>query len=111
MSPGFAGFHEFWPHYLREHRRPATRWLHFYGTLLAIGCLVLAFVARQPWWLAAAPVAGYGPAWIGHFFVEHNRPATFKHPWWSFIGDLRMFWLMLTGRMKRELRSLGIVAE
>jgi hypothetical protein len=108
MDEPFTGFAQFWPYYLREHGRPATRWLHFLGTSLAIGCIVLAIVLREPAWLAAAPVAGYGPAWIGHFFVERNRPATFKHPWWSFLGDLKMFWLMLTGRIGRELRRLEI---
>ena len=99
-------FSEFWPHYVREHGRPATRRLHFAGTLFAVVCLILAIAMRQPWWFFAAPLVGYGPAWIGHFFVEHNRPATFRHPWWSLLGDLRMFWLMLTGRMGREIDRL-----
>ena len=103
----FQSFLEFWPYYVREHGRPGTRRLHFTGTLLALLCLILAIALRQPWWLLAAPVLGYGSAWIGHLFVERNRPATFRYPWWSLRGDLRMFWLTLTRRMGRELRAVG----
>ena len=104
----FRGFEEFWPFYLREHGRPGTRRLHFVGTLLALLSLVAAIALRRPLLLLAAPLFGYGLAWAGHFAVERNRPASFKHPLWSARGDFRMFVLMLSGRIDRELRRLDI---
>ena len=95
-------FEQFWPFYVSEHSRPATRALHFAGTTMVIGALVAA-VASSAWWLLAAPLLGYGPAWIAHFFVEKNRPATFTYPLWSLRGDFRMWRLMLTGKMGPEV--------
>jgi len=100
--PRFGSFEEFWPYYLSEHWKPVTRALHFAGTACVCACLLLA-AARSPWWLLAAPFAGYSFAWIGHFFVEKNRPATFTYPLWSLRGDFRMFRLMLLGRIGPEL--------
>jgi len=96
-------FDEFWPFYVREHSRAGTRALHAAGTV-ASAALLLALAATGRWrWLPVALVAGYGPAWVAHFFVEHNRPATFKHPLWSLLGDYKMFALMLAGRMGEEV--------
>lgn len=100
MAGRFASFAEFYPFYLSEHANPACRRLHFVGTSLVLGCIVAAIVARNGWWLAAAPVAGYGFAWIGHFFFERNRPATFAHPLYSLLGDWVMYRDMLTGRIR-----------
>jgi hypothetical protein len=99
----FKTFEEFWPFYVREHGRPATRALHAAGTLTATALLVALALTGRWAWLPAALVPGYAAAWVGHFFVEHNRPATFKHPLWSFMGDYKMVALMLTGRMQREV--------
>jgi hypothetical protein len=100
-------FAEFWPHYVREHAHRGNRALHFAGTLVALG-LVIAAVATGRWWLAlTVPVAGYGLAWSGHFLLEGNRPATFRHPWGSLRGDFRMFALMFVGRMGREVARAG----
>jgi hypothetical protein len=96
----FTSFNEFWPYYLGEHSKPSTRMLHGVGSLLAIG-LAIAFIAIGKWWLfPLALIPGYAFAWIGHFFIEKNRPATFTYPLWSFMGDWKMLVLMLTGRLK-----------
>jgi len=99
MKREFRSFREFYPYYLEEHANAATRRLHFVGTSLVMGCLLAAIVTRNVWWLLAAPLCGYGFAWVGHFFFEHNRPATFSHPLYSFAGDWMMFRDMLTGRI------------
>jgi hypothetical protein len=99
MGRQFRSFAEFYPYYLGEHSRPGTRRLHFAGTAAGV-VLVVAFAVTLDWWLLlAAPVAGYLTAWIGHFAVERNRPATFRHPWYSFLGDWLMFKDMLTGKL------------
>ena len=96
-------FAEFWPHYVRDHSHRGNRRLHFVGTLLVL-LLALAAPATGYWWLALAlPVVGYGFAWIGHFLLERNRPATFRHPFWSLAADFKMFALMLIGRMEAEV--------
>jgi hypothetical protein len=94
---------EFWPYYLRAHRTRGSRALHYVGTAGSLAAVGLAIVTGSAWWLLAAPLAGYGPAWIGHFLIEHNKPATFGHPFWSLVSDYRMFALALTGRLGPEL--------
>ena len=107
----YESFGDFWPHYLREHSRPATRRLHYAGTGLVLG-LASASLAMGDWRLAAAiPVAGYGFAWFGHAAIERNRPATFTHPLWSLAADFRMAWLWLTGRLDAELAQARVVPE
>lgn len=99
-AAGFASFREFYPFYLGEHRNRTSRRLHVIGStgVLVILGLVIAQVLA-PWWLLAVPVCGYGFAWVGHFFFEHNRPATFKHPLYSLMGDWVMFKDVLTGKI------------
>lgn len=95
----YRSFGEFYPHYLGEHANRTSRRLHFVGTSLVLVWL-LAAVLTGVWWLAViAPVQAYAFAWAGHYFFEHNRPATFRHPWLSLMGDWRMWWDMLTGRI------------
>ncbi len=99
---------DFWLFYLREHGRPATRWLHFAGTGMASVLLVAAAIGGW-WWLALlALLLGYGPAWLSHGLIEGNRPATFKHPLWSLISDLRMLALWLGGQLSKELDRAGV---
>jgi hypothetical protein len=100
MSQPFATFREFYPYYLSEHADRTCRRLHFIGSCLALLCFALALVQRNPWWILAALLVGYGFAWVGHFFFEKNRPATFKHPFYSFAGDWVMFADMLRGRIR-----------
>jgi hypothetical protein len=99
MPRRYSSFAEFYPFYLSEHRDRACRRLHFAGTLLVLAAIATAALTFNPWWLLAAPLCGYGCAWIGHFFFEHNRPATFAHPVYSLIGDWAMFRDIVTGRI------------
>lgn len=103
-----SSYRQFWPHYLREHAKPLTRKLHFLGTGLATTALVAAAYLANGWLLIAALVLGYGPAWGAHFFVERNRPATLRFPFWSLISDFRMTALWLTGRLSKELEIAGL---
>ena len=103
MLPTIESYEKFWPYYVREHSNSTCRALHFAGTTLSLGALAMGILV-SPWWVAAAPVIGYGCAWVGHFVFEKNRPATFQYPAWSFRADFRMWWYTLTGRMGEELR-------
>ena len=104
----FESFADFWPFYLREHARPATRALHYAGTTLVVLIAAAALISGRWWLLVAMPVAGYGFAWASHAIVERNRPATFTHPGWSLRADFRMWWLWLTGRLGPELVAAGV---
>jgi hypothetical protein len=96
----FRSFGEFYPFYLSEHAHPTSRRLHFAGTSIALALLTAAVVSRV-WWLAAvALIQGYAFAWVGHFFFEHNKPATFKYPGFSLMGDWRLWWEMLIGKQR-----------
>jgi hypothetical protein len=95
----FKSFSDFYPFYLREHSNIMCRKLHFIGTCGVIALLLLFFFTGNLMVLAALPFVGYGFAWVGHFGFEKNRPATFKHPFYSLLGDFKMFWDILTGRV------------
>ncbi len=102
----FESFDAFWPFYLGEHRDARNRALHYVGTSLAIGTVATAALTLNPTWLLLTPVVGYAPAWIGHFVIEKNRPATFKHPLWSLRGDFKMLGMALGGTLGGELDRL-----
>ncbi len=108
MSERYETFAQFWPFYLREHSKPRTRALHYFGTTLVVALAVTAILTQRWLLLAAMPVAGYFFAWIAHFGVEKNRPATFTYPLWSLAADFKMWWLWLTGRLGPELERAGV---
>lgn len=92
-------FKEFWPFYLSQHSNATNRRIHFAGTLLVHLLVLYAFITGLYAALWGLPLLGYGFAWAGHFFVEKNKPATFTYPFWSLIGDFKMFYLMCTGKL------------
>lgn len=108
MELRIVTYNEFWRHYLNVHTDPRTRLLHFVGTALAIVSLVLAAATPFWWFVALAPIFGFGFAWTGHFLVEKNEPAAFSRPLWSVASDFRMFFLWCTGRLESELRKAGV---
>jgi hypothetical protein len=106
MAREINSFTEFWPFYVGEHSKSMTRIFHFIGMSAAMISLV-ALIATGRWFLfPIAFVPGYAMAWIAHFFIEHNRPATFKYPVWSFVADYKMVGFMLIGRMGSEVEKL-----
>ncbi|HEY5636992.1 MAG TPA: DUF962 domain-containing protein [Burkholderiales bacterium] len=96
----YASFRAFYPYYLSEHANRTCRRLHFVGTSLGVVFLLAALLTQNAWWLLAGLVSGYAFAWVGHFFFEKNRPATFTYPFYSFAGDWVMWSEMLRGRIK-----------
>jgi len=101
---GASNFKSFWAAYVRAHSHPGTRGLHLMGTLAGWVLLVAAILLQRWWWIAGALFLPYALAWVSHFFIEHNRPASFEHPLWSWWADQRMVALMLAGKMNQEVR-------
>lgn len=97
---GYQSFSEFYPFYLSQHANLVCRRLHFLGSFLVLTVIAYALLSGKWLWFAAVPLLGYGFAWVGHFFFEKNRPATFTYPLYSLRGDWVMFWQMLTGKLK-----------
>lgn len=107
----YQTLNEFWPFYLHEHAHAKNRLLHFIGTSCGLLFLIAAIVLQQYLLLLAALVSGYAFAWVGHFFIEKNRPATFTYPIKSFLSDWRMWFAMLTGRIQKEYQKYGIATR
>jgi hypothetical protein len=105
----FTSYAEFWPFYLGQHSKRATRLVHIVGTLLALVALAKAILCLSLIWLLTAFIIGYGAAWVTHHFIEKNHPATFGYPLWSLRGDFYMTWLWLNGRLEVELMRYGIL--
>jgi hypothetical protein len=108
MSEQINTYAEFWPYYLRQHARPATRALHYAATLSGLLVLVVALAFRLWLLVPAVPIVGYAFAWASHFAIEGNRPATFRYPFWSLISDFRMLVLFLAGGLRSELERAGV---
>jgi hypothetical protein len=100
MSQKYSSFREFYPYYLSEHQNITSRRLHFIGTGLVIGLAIYfsVFSKWDYWWTLL--LCGYGFAWVGHFFFEKNKPATFKNPFYSLLGDFVMFKDIIIGKIK-----------
>ena len=106
MAEKFKTFEEFWPYYVKEHAQKSTRTIHAVGTTIALTAAAAALFTRNKKYLALAPVAGYGFAWISHFFIEKNRPASFTYPRWSLLGDFVMLKKMFEGTMDEEVERV-----
>ena len=111
MKKTLTTFEAFWPFYLGQHSLPATRWIHFVGTTIAALNLVMAVVYLAPYYVLSALFSGYLFAWVSHFFVEKNRPATFTYPGYSFIADWKMWAFTITGKLNGELKRLNITPK
>ena len=96
----FSSFADFYPFYLTEHSNLTCRRLHFAGSSLGLVCLATAIATGNPWWLLVGLLCGYAFAWIGHFGFEKNKPASFKRPLYSFMGDWVMYKDIWTGKIK-----------
>jgi len=96
----YKTFKEFYPYYISEHESKYTKLLHFIGTSVGIFFLIIFLISFELMYLLFALISGYAFAWIGHFFIEKNKPATFKYPFYSFIGDHKMFIEILQGKHK-----------
>ncbi|KAL3135944.1 hypothetical protein ABBQ32_006987 [Trebouxia sp. C0010 RCD-2024] len=103
-----TNYRDFWPHYLREHSKPETRALHYAGTMAGTLLWLVGLCTGNYKLIPIGVFVGYFGAWVGHFFVEHNRPATFKYPGWSFVSDYVMLGYWLTGKLNPQLRQAGV---
>ncbi|WP_081483938.1 DUF962 domain-containing protein [Glaciecola punicea] len=101
----FTSFSQFYPHYLSEHTNPTCRLLHFIGSCLVLALIAYVIISASGALLWLVPIIGYGFAWVGHFFFEHNKPATFKYPFYSFLGDWVMFKDILLGKISLSART------
>lgn len=96
----YRSFGDFYPFYLSEHSNKVSRRLHFIGTSIAVALLITAAITQRWWLIAVALVQGYAFAWVGHYFFERNKPATFRYPAFSLMGDWRLWWEILTGKLR-----------
>lgn len=101
----YTSLKEFYPYYLEEHMNPTCRTLHFVGTALLFVVLFWAIWSQTWWGLLLIPVIGYGFAWVGHYFFEKNKPATFQYPGYSLASDFILFFHLLTGKEKFNPKS------
>lgn len=107
----FESFEEFWPYYALEHSKPETQAMHAVGTALGLTALGGLLVTRKAWLVPAGLAAAYGMAWLSHYRIEGNKPATFKYPLWSLMGDFKMFGKIVQGQMTDEVARARQVME
>lgn len=105
MEKRYKNLEEFYPYYLEEHRQKGTRILHFIGTTLFFCWIILAIAFLNPWFILYAAISGYFFAWVGHFFVEKNKPATFQYPGLSLMSDFKLYFQILTGKERLDGRK------
>ncbi len=105
MKRKYQTFWSFYPYYLTEHKNPISRVLHFTGTILIFLCIIFGIITAKWVWYIIMPVCGYGFAWVGHFFFEKNKPATFVYPLYSLGSDFVMFWHLITGQLNKKLHE------
>ncbi len=107
----YNSFWSFYPYYLTEHGDIKNRVMHFIGTALVIACFIAGIILQKWWLMLVIPFCGYGFAWVGHFFIEKNRPATFTYPLYSLGSDFVMFWHMLTGQIGKKLEAARKIVD
>ncbi|MCX6315371.1 MAG: DUF962 domain-containing protein [Sphingobacteriales bacterium] len=107
----YNSFWSFYPYYLTEHGDIKNRVMHFIGTVLVIACFIAGIILQKWWLMLVIPFCGYGFAWVGHFFIEKNRPATFTYPLYSLGSDFVMFWHMLTGQIGKKLEAARKIVD
>lgn len=98
MARVYTSFSEFYPYYLTEHSKRGTRILHFIGTTLFFLLLIYSIVSMNGWLFLASVVMAYAFAWVGHFFIEKNKPATFQYPLWSLMSDFKLYFQIIAGK-------------
>lgn len=101
----YTSFKDFYPYYLTEHKNATSRALHFIGTLLIFVCVIIGIITGKALWFIIIPLCGYGFAWVGHYFFEKNKPATFTYPFYSLGSDFVMFWHTLTFQINRKIKE------
>lgn len=111
MPDKYRSFEEFWPYYLSEHRNPICRGLHYVGTATGLTVAGLGTLTLNPFAIPTGLACGYGAAWIGHFVIEKNRPATFTYPKWSLRGDMRMLKLKVTGKLHDDPAYVRVITK
>ena len=100
MAREYQSFKEFYLYYLTEHEKSGTRFFHFAGTSLFLGWIALSTVYAEPIYILYGVINAYGFAWISHFFIEKNKPATFQYPLWSLMSDFKLYYELITGKEK-----------
>jgi len=109
MERKYKSFKEFYPYYLSEHSNKTCRLLHVIGTTVLLAIVLTAIYHAKPILLIFVPISGYGFAWVGHFFFEKNKPATFTYPLWSLASDFKMYYQVLSGIIALDTSKDGNV--